>query len=548
MKTEFLGKSLSGPFTIPSGIVSCSANIIQRIFDTMPEVGVLTTKSIGPEPRLGYREPILTQYEPGHFTNAVGLTNPGADRSAEMLAELTIPEDRFLLISIFGGSVEEYVEVARKLAPYGDGLELNLSCPHAKGYGMAMGQDPELVKEIVAAVKAAVDIPVIPKLTPNVPNIEEIARAAAAGGADGICAINTMGPECYTAHGHPILSNEKGGVSGKGILPRALECVQSIHAAVDCPIVACGGISSAADVRQFQQAGATIIGVGSALIGLTTAEIANYFKTLSQDLVDGTEKAEALVRYDVDMSFKPITLVKNERVTDDICILTFKEKVPVEAGQFIFLWIPGLGEKPFSALTDDPFSLVVIDLGQFTNSCMSLQPGVEAYVRGPHGNPVSLPADSHLMCVAGGTGLAAVFQIARDHGNGNAEIFMGARNEERLYFMDECADIADLHIATDDGSRGFHGLVTQLLEQRLQEMSAQELANLVFYNCGPGPMVRAAEAVQLKYCQSEQIYNSIDYLTKCGVGICGACDAPDGRRLCVDGPFLGAADSEKAAN
>lgn len=545
MKTEFLGKTLSGPFTVPSGIVTCSANIIQRVFDTMPEVGVLTTKSIGPEPRLGYREPILTQYEPGHFTNAVGLTNPGADRSAELLSKLTIPEDRFLLISIFGGSVAEYVEVAKKLAPFGDGLELNLSCPHAKGYGMAMGQDPALVKEIVAAVKAAVDIPVIPKLTPNVPNIEEIARAAVEGGADAICAINTMGPECYTAHGHPILSNEKGGVSGKGILPRALECVKAIHASVDCPIIACGGISSAANVREFQQAGATIIGVGSALIGLNTDEIGHYFRVLSHDLEAGTEHAEALVRYDVDMSFKPVTLVETRRITDDICILTFREKVPVEAGQFIFLWIPGLGEKPFSALTDDPFSLVVIDLGQFTRACMELEPGVEAYVRGPHGNAVTPPDNARIMCVAGGTGLAAVYQIARDHGN--AEIFMGARSAERLYFMEECAEISDLHIATDDGSRGYHGVVTELLDQRLGELSETELENLVFYNCGPGPMVRAAEVVQRKYCQPEQIFNAIDYLTKCGVGICGACDAPDGRRLCVDGPFLDAADSSKSA-
>jgi len=175
LKTEFLGNTLSGPFTIPSGIVTCSANIIQRVFDTMPEVGLLTTKSIGPESRLGYREPILTQYEPGSFTNAVGLTNPGAERSAELMSQLRIPEDRFLLISIFGGSVEEYVEVAKIMAPHADGLELNLSCPHAKGYGMAMGQDPTLVKEIVAAVKAAVDVPVIPKLTPNVPNVDEIA-------------------------------------------------------------------------------------------------------------------------------------------------------------------------------------------------------------------------------------------------------------------------------------------------------------------------------------------------------------------------------------
>lgn len=83
----------------------------------MPEVGVLTSKSIGPQPRLGYREPILTQCQPGSLVNAVGLTNPGAERAAEMMSRLDIPEDRFLLISIFGGSVEEYVAVARLLVP-----------------------------------------------------------------------------------------------------------------------------------------------------------------------------------------------------------------------------------------------------------------------------------------------------------------------------------------------------------------------------------------------------------------------------------------------
>ena len=86
----------------------------------MPEVGVLTAKSIGLQPRLGYREPILTQFKPGSLGNAVGLTNPGAERAAEMLSRLDIPEDRFLLISIFGGSVEEYVAVAKLLAPNGE--------------------------------------------------------------------------------------------------------------------------------------------------------------------------------------------------------------------------------------------------------------------------------------------------------------------------------------------------------------------------------------------------------------------------------------------
>jgi NAD(P)H-flavin reductase len=284
-------------------------------------------------------------------------------------------------------------------------------------------------------------------------------------------------------------------------------------------------------------------GVGSALIGMTTNEIRDYFRVLSQDLAAGTEQAEDLVRYDIDMSFKPVSLVQNQRITDDICILTFAEKVNVKAGQFVFLWIPGLGEKPFSALTDDPFSLVIIKLGQFTDELMSIEPGVEAYVRGPHGIAVTPPAGSKIMAVAGGTGLAAVYQIARDFGN--AEIFMGARTAQRLYFVEECAAVSTLHIATDDGSRGHQGVVTELLGQRLAQMSAAELQELVFYNCGPAAMVRAAEVVQRKFCQPQQIFNAIDYLTKCGVGICGACDAPDGRRLCVDGPFLDAADSDK---
>jgi len=542
LKKEFLGKKLSGPFTVPSGIVTCSANIIQRFFSLVPEVGVLTTKSIGPDPRLGYREPILTQYEPGCFANAVGLTNPGADQAAKLLADLIIPEDRFLLISIFGASVSEYVEVAKKLAPYGDGLELNLSCPHAKGLGMAMGQDPALVQEIVSAVKSAVDIPVVPKLTPNVPNIGEIAKAAADGGADAICAINTMGPEQHEAHGHPILSNQKGGLSGKGILPTALQCVRDIRNSVDCAIIACGGISSAADVRKFQGVGASVIGVGSALIGMTTDQIAEYFTALSDDLENATDNCEELVRYDIDMNFKPVTLVENIKITEDICILTFDCKIQIQPGQFIFLWIPGLGEKPFSALVDDPFRLAIINLGDFTEKLLHLTPGTEAYIRGPHGIPITPPAESKIIAVAGGTGLAAVYQLARDFGN--TDIFFGARSEDRLYFVEESERVSNLHIATDDGSRGASGVITELLDKHLSEMSDHDLNSLVFYNCGPAPMVRAAEAVQKKYSSPDRIFNAIDYLTKCGVGICGACDSPDGRRLCVDGPFLDAADTK----
>ena len=140
------------------------------------------------------------------------------------------------------------------------------------------------------------------------------------------------------------------------------------------------------------------------------------------------------------------------------------------------------------------------------------------------------------MAVAGGTGLAAVYQLARDFDN--TEVFTGARTAERLYYLDECRQIAPVHVATDDGSAGYHGVVTELLRERLQDMTVAEREQLVFYNCGPQPMVHAAIAVQREFCRPEQIFSAIDYLTKCGVGICGACATPDGRRLCVDGPFL----------
>ena len=538
MTTEFFGKRLSGPFTIPSGIVTTAVPIMQYFLERVPQVGVVTTKSIGPVPRAGNREPVYSQYAPGCFVNAIGLTNPGPEASREALGRLAVPDDRFLLVSVFGGSVDEFVAVARALAPVADGLELNLSCPHAHGYGMAMGQDPALVAEIVAAVKAAVAVPVIPKLTPNTDDIGAIARAAAEAGADGFCAINTVGPGYTSAHGHPVLSNGAGGLSGKGVLPIALKCIREIRAVSALPIIGCGGFSSADDVRASREVGASVVGIGSALTGLTTDEIAAYFRRLETDLAGRGNAAERAVRYDVDMGFAPVVLVENQRVCDDIALLTFDRKVSVRAGEFVFLWVPGLGEKPFSVLNDDPFTLVSIDVGHFTHALLSLPEGTEAYVRGPHGVPVAPPAGARIMAVAGGTGLAAVYQIARDFGN--AELFAGARSADRLYYLEACRRVAEVHVATDDGSAGFHGRVTELLDERLAAMAPETRDTLVFYNCGPEPMVHAAEAVQRKYCSGERIHNAIDYLTKCGVGICGACAAPDGRRLCVDGPFLDA--------
>jgi NAD(P)H-flavin reductase len=229
-------------------------------------------------------------------------------------------------------------------------------------------------------------------------------------------------------------------------------------------------------------------------------------------------------------------LVKTETVCEDIALLHFKERFEIQAGEFVFLWIPGVGEKPFSILLDDPLTLVAIDVGQFTHEIQALRPGTETYIRGPHGQPVHIESGQIPILVAGGTGLAAVYQIARDFDD--AVIFVGARTKERLYFLEECREIAEVHVATDDGSEGHPGRVTECLEAYLDGSSKDRLQAMQFYNCGPEPMVHAAVAVEQQFASSTQIFSAIDYETKCGVGICGACATPDGLRLCVDGPFL----------
>jgi dihydroorotate dehydrogenase subfamily 1 len=533
MKTTFFGKEISGQFTIPSGIITTNTKVIKKIIEQVPEIGVITTKSIGPQQRSGNREPIITQYAPGCFMNAVGLTNPGHIEFAKQLNELEIPKDKFLLTSIFGGNVEEFVMVAKELAPYSDALELNLSCPHAKGLGMAIGQDPVAVKEIVKAVKMAVSIPVIPKLTPNTNNLADIAKAAVDGGADAICAINTVGPGEYTVNASPVLTNKKGGMSGRGVLPIGLKCVHEIREAVSVPIIGCGGISVASDVIAYKDAGANIFGVGSTLAGMSTSELKEYFKELEKDVEENTNNAFSKIKK-INMDFKKFKLVKNEKLAEDFSVLTFDEKINVKPGQFFFVWVPGKGEKPFSALDDNPLTLAVHNVGCFTKELVNLEQGAEVFLRGPYGNEIKVESDEKVIVVGGGTGVASVYQIARDYEN--TEFFFGARDKDHLYYTKKIKEVSPLHISTNDGSVGEKGFVTEILAKRLAELKGEKL---IFFNCGPPAMIDAVVQIEKQYASEEKIFSSLELMTKCGVGICGACSNKSGKRLCVDGPYFG---------
>jgi len=454
-KYSFLGKKISGIFTIPAGIVNTDIRVLAKIAQEIPEIGVITTKSIGLKERLGNKEPIITQYAPSCFMNAVGLTNPGAEMFSQQLKKTHIPNNKFLLTSIFGGDVEEFVSVAKILSPYSDGLEINLSCPHSRKYGMALGQDPELVQEIVHSIKKAVDIPVIPKLTPNVTNIVSIAAAAIKGGADALCLINTVGPGYYSVDGYSVLSNQIGGISGKGILPISLKCIKEITGEFQIPIIGCGGITCADDLKAYRSVGGSIFGVGSALAGLSTEDLKSYFHQLDEDFEKGTNKASVFLKK-VEMNFTRYRLVENRKLANDLSLLVFNKDINIRPGQFIFVWIPGVGEKPFSVLDNNPLTLVVQKRGCFTEKLTNLSSGNGVYFRGPYGNPVQIKKEQKPILVAGGCGMAALYGIIKEFPQ--SEIFFGAKDQNHLFYIEKIKQyIRTINLATDDGSEGYKG-------------------------------------------------------------------------------------------
>jgi dihydroorotate dehydrogenase (NAD+) catalytic subunit len=268
LSCEIAGVHLSNPLVLASGILGTSAALMVRM--ARLGAGAITAKSATRLPRAGHPSPILFDWGHG-LINAVGLTNPGAEGMAAILSEARkelAPMGVPLIASVFAARVEEFVEVARILAAAGpDMIELNLSCPNvAAEYGEMFAASPQATAEAVAAVKAAVSCPVIAKLSPNVPDIARIARAAEEAGADAITAVNTMpGMVIDIEAGRPILTNREGGLSGPALKPIAIRCVYEIARAVRIPIIGTGGVLTGEDAIEMLMAGATAVGVGSAV-------------------------------------------------------------------------------------------------------------------------------------------------------------------------------------------------------------------------------------------------------------------------------------------
>jgi dihydroorotate dehydrogenase (NAD+) catalytic subunit len=256
------GLKLDNPIILASGILGETGKTLVRVLES--GAGAVTTKSIGLEPREGHSNPTIVELETG-LLNAMGLPNPGVDEYLKELEPL-LKDELPIIGSIFGKDADEFAELAKRMTTAGiTALELNLSCPHAKGYGAELGSDPDQVDEVTKAVKNGVNIPVFVKLTPNIADIVSIGKAAVSGGADGLVAINTVkGMAISPELARPILSNKFGGYSGPGIKPIGIRCVYELASAnLGVPIIGVGGISTGKDIAEYLMAGATAVQVGT---------------------------------------------------------------------------------------------------------------------------------------------------------------------------------------------------------------------------------------------------------------------------------------------
>jgi dihydroorotate dehydrogenase (NAD+) catalytic subunit len=268
-RVTLCGVRLPNPLVLASGIWGSCAETLIRL--GREGAGAVTSKSCSLHPRQGHPNPTVLDWGPG-LINAVGLANPGAAAEREVLAaarEGLAASGVPLIASVYGHRLDEFVQAARLVAEaQPDLLELNISCPNVESeHGRPFALDPAAAGGVTAAVRQAYAGPLLVKLSPNAADIAAVARAVVDAGADGLTAVNTLGPGMVidVRARRPVLSNLVGGVSGAPLRPIAVRCVYEISQAVNVPIIGTGGVLSGEDALQMIMAGATAVGIGTAL-------------------------------------------------------------------------------------------------------------------------------------------------------------------------------------------------------------------------------------------------------------------------------------------
>ena len=269
LAVDFCGLKFSSPIVLLSGCVGFGEEYTRVQGFSNRDAGAVVLKGTTLEPRLGNPPHRIAETAMG-MLNAIGLQNPGVDKVvSEILPGLDFSETRFIA-NVCGSTIEDYAEVTRRFddSPI-DAIEINISCPNIKEGGVSFGNYPEMSAKVVAACRTATGKPIIAKLSPNQADIAENARRCIEAGADGLAVINTVaGMAINVERRMPVLGNVRGGLSGPAIKPIALLKVRQVHEVagpLGVPIIGQGGLTNAADALEFLVAGATAVGVGTAL-------------------------------------------------------------------------------------------------------------------------------------------------------------------------------------------------------------------------------------------------------------------------------------------
>lgn len=269
LRIRFCGLEFATPLVLLSGCVGFGEEYTRVHGFSNRDAGAVCLKGTTLAERLGNRTHRLAE-TPNGLLNAIGLQNPGTRTVVDaILPELDFSETRFIA-NVSGSTIEEYREVTRLFddSPI-DAIEINISCPNVKEGGVAFGNDPDMSARVVAACRAETRKPLITKLSPNQTDIAENARRCIEAGTDAFAVINTVqGMAIDIESRRPILGNNQGGLSGPAIKPIALLKVHQVHQVArhhSIPIIGQGGVLSAEDAIEFLIAGASAVGVGTAL-------------------------------------------------------------------------------------------------------------------------------------------------------------------------------------------------------------------------------------------------------------------------------------------
>lgn len=288
LKVKYLGTEFSNPLVLASGVLGVTASTWKSVVNS--GAGGITTKSIWLNEHMGHPNPTIITTE-AWMMNAVGLPDAGIEKAKEEIALYSKNKPAPLIASIVAGKKDEFSKIAQEIDKLDvDIIEVNISCPNVEDeLGLPFACVALDAKQVTQEVKkVAKNKPVIIKLSPNVTNIIEIADACAEGGADGFCAINTLGPglAINLETRIPILANKVGGISGPAIKPLAVKKVSDIYQATKLPIIGTGGVTTGEDALEMMMAGATLVGIGSAVF----YRGADVFRKVTQEMSDWCDK------------------------------------------------------------------------------------------------------------------------------------------------------------------------------------------------------------------------------------------------------------------